>query len=272
MSTEEPTNNEAAPNEGQGGTTGKETTVDQTGKSGQTTTTTDKTGSTTGQSGIDVQEVTRKYESLEKSYKELQRFSTQTSQERAEIKKELGLLKEYIEKATEKPFDIEQFKREWDAHGPKALDNYFKPQMTKMQEEYQKQLSEERMARTQLTAQVELYARRGDETNYPDFENLEAKMTEIANDPNCPVDLRKPIGQVLDALYKLAREQNSSAAVQAAEELGRKKGERNLAKESKTTVAGGGKTQGGIPADLQKMDFKKLEQVVTDMVGIADRD
>lgn len=264
-------NNGTTPDQGQVNTTGTDQTVSQTSQSGQTDTTTNKTEST-GQSGIDVQEVQRKYETLEKSYKELQRFSTQTSQERAEIKKELGLLKEYIEKATEKPFNIEQFKREWDAHGPKALDNYFQPQLKKMQDEYAIKMQESEKSLKGLTAQVELYARRGDEVNYPDFEKLEEKMTQIASNPSCPVNLNAPIGQVLDALYKLAREANSSEAVKAAEELGRKKGEASLAKESKTTVAGGGKTKGGIPADLSKMEFKKLEQVVTDMVGIADRD
>lgn len=265
------TNNSTTPEQGQVTSTGTESTVSQTSQSGQTDITANKTD-TTGQSGIDVQEVQRKYESLEKSYKELQRFSTQTSQERAEIKKELGLLKEYIEKATAQPFNIEQFKREWDAHGPKALDNYFQPQLKKMQDAYEARLAESEKSHKALTAQVELYARRGDEVNYPDFEKLEDKMTQIAGSPNCPVNLNAPIGQVLDALYKLAREANSSEAVKAAEELGRKKGEASLAKESKTTVAGGGKTKGGIPADLSKMDFKKLEQVVTDMVGIADRD
>src|SRR5579864_4835362 len=118
----EPTNNDTAPEQGQASTTGTEQNIDQSQKTGQTLDTTTNKTVIPESTGVDVQEVQRKYESLEKSYKELQRFSTQTSQERAEIKKELGALKEYIEKATQKPFDIEQFKREWDAHGPKALD------------------------------------------------------------------------------------------------------------------------------------------------------
>lgn len=271
----EPSDNQNTPEQGQVEQTGQEKTVD-TGATGVEQNVQKSTNSTTDKTTQPAQPVF----DVQKSYDELRKEFTRRTQHEAEMVRKLQSIEEYnqrlaeqLAKATEKPFNIEQFKRDWETHGPKALDDYFGNKLKALEEKYTRQLNDERMARTQVNAQLELYARRGDSENYPDFEKLEEKMTAIANDPSCPVDLTKPIAQVLDALYKLAREQNSSEAVKMAESLGRKKAEAQLAKEAKTSVAGGGKTQGGIPSDLSQIkDFKKLEQIVEGMVGIADRD
>ena len=267
----EPTDNQTASEQEQAIQAGQEKSVDAGAKEvaqTSTTSTTDK-ATTPAQPAFDVQ----------KSYEELRKEFTRRTQHEAEMVKKLQAIEEYnqrlaeqLAKVAEKPFDIEQFKRDWETRGPKALDDYLGNKLKAIESKYSKQLQDEQLARTQLNAQMEVYARRGDEQNYPDFEKLEQKMADIYNDENCPIDKSKPISYVLDALYKLAREQNSSEAVKMAEDMGRKKAEAQLAKESKTTVAGGGKTQGGIPSDLSTMEFKKLEEVVTNMVGIADRD
>jgi len=80
-------------------------------------------------------------------------------------------------------------------------------------------------------------------------------------------------GDALDVLYKLANDRSAGEAVKLAEKQGYDKATKELVKESKTTVTGGGKTAGSTVPDLNKVsDVDKLREIVSQMHGIADRD
>jgi hypothetical protein len=118
-----------------------------------------------------------------------------------------------------------------------------------------------------MTIDKELDKRRNDVTNYPGFKELEPVMQQIADD-NPAIDLSKDLNRVLDALYKLARASHSDTAIQEAEKFGRQQAEVGLAKEAKTSVAGGGKgAQVGI--DPKKMTGAQLRQHFVNL-GMAE--
>ena len=159
----------------------------------------------------------------ERAYKELHGGFTKATQRVSTIEKEFAKYREMIEAANYKPLSAEEIE--------KRVVGYDKQFSS---------LGEKLMAYEIKDA---LRDRRGDSELYPNFRQLEPVMKEIADSANCPIDINnQPIEVVLDALYKLAREQNSSAAVSQAKELGRKEAEVSLAKEAKSAVAGGGKS------------------------------
>jgi hypothetical protein len=112
--------------------------------------------------------------------------------------------------------------------------------------------------------------RRLDTKNYPDFEQLETQMQELVESDKCPIDFNKlSISEIYDTLYNLARSQHSDKAIQQAEQLGRKSAEAALAKESQTTVAGGGKS-GSITNPTEIKDIKKLREYFVAQLGEAE--
>jgi len=225
----------------------------------------------------------KSYSELEKSYNELRKFSTQTAQERAELKRHLSELQtqqkqllETIQKATEAPFDIEQFKREFEEKGPEALNGYLQKNLEsrlgELQSKYDKMIGDLREQNSRLSIQYGVEVRRANTEKYPNFDALYPKMCELAKDPKCPVDMTKSEDEILDGLYALAKSQSSEEAVKIAATEAKKRAEAEIAKESKTTVATGGKRGTTSTPNLHEMKLDDLEKLVIQMHGVADRD
>lgn len=229
-----------------------------------------------GQSDFDVQ---KEYTDLKKSYGEIRSEFTRRTQHEAELERKLAAVAEQNKQIAEKlaqavaaPFNSEQFMEDFKTHGPKALDPYYDARDKRIQDQNDKIFQELTAKNVKLETKFEATARRGDSQNYPDFQALEPTMQEIAMRQDCPVDLNKPIPDVLDALYKLAKEEHSADAVKAAAKDGRQKAEADLAKESATAVAGGGKAPTTAEtADLENMPMDKLEKLIVDKYGVAER-
>lgn len=208
-----------------------------------------------------------------KAYKEIRKEFTRRTQHESELQKKLNQVYETLAKATETPIDPEQFIRDLQAHGPKALEPHFEKWVSPIKAQYDKTIEERDSKILSLETSLEIQRRRLDSTNYPDFNKLESIMNEIANDDNCPVNWDLSIGESLDILYKLAKDRSSEQAVKIAEQKGYEKATKELVKESQTTVTGGGKTAGTTMPDLNKVDnIDKLREIVAQMHGIADRD
>lgn len=208
-----------------------------------------------------------------KAYKEIRKEFTRRTQHESELQKKLNQVYDTLAKATETPIDPEQFIRDLQAHGPKALEPHFEKWVTPIKSQYDKAIEERDHRILGLETSLEIQRRRLDATQYPDFAKLEPIMNEIANDDNCPVNWDLSIGESLDILYKLAKDRSSEEAVKIAEKQGYDKATKELVKESKTTVTGGGKTAGSTVPDLNKVtELDKLREIVSQMHGIADRD
>lgn len=219
-----------------------------------------------------------------KSYEELRPQFTRTTQELARLKQQYGLstrelaelkkgyeqLAAQMESVTNQPVSPEEFLKNLQTQGPKALDSYFDRRFKSIKAEYEKAYTSERERSLALEAGFEKMKRSLDKTNYPDFDKLEATMQEVLEADNCPIDTNKlSIGEIYDALYKLARSKHSEEAIKAAEELGRKSAEAGLVKESVTTVTGGGKAGSKVnPAEIN--DIAKLRQYFVSQLGEAE--
>jgi plasmid maintenance system killer protein len=215
---------------------------------------------TTGQAAFDAQ---KSYEQLQKQYAETQKWATQQSQMRSQFEKELSTIKaqhaevaKKLADATEAPFDLEQFNKDFVKNGPKAFDPYFEKKLSDVKGQYEPKINEQAQMIQGLQADLTIMQKRADSKNFPNFNELESKMVEILNSPNCPVDKNLPLAEKLDAVYNLAKTSNSTEAT----------------KEAKTAVATGGKGVSTTPADLHSMPIDKLEALVKQMYGVADRD
>jgi chromosome segregation ATPase len=221
------------------------------------------------------------FEKLQKNYSELQKHSTQTSQERADLKRQYQELQtqqkqilEMIQKATEAPFDPEKFQSEWKEKGPQALDGFIQKKIDSavqaVKSGYDKTIGDMQGDNLHLRTALKVMGMQGNEEKFPNFDDLYPKMKEIAAAENCPVDLNKPIEEVLEELYAHAKSQSSEAAVQIAAVEAKKRAEADAAKESRTTVAAGGKKCTTPTPDLDKMPLEDLEKFVIAQHGIAD--
>jgi len=208
-----------------------------------------------------------------KNYEELRREFTRRTQEASDVKRQLQeiqsgykLLADQFAKATEKPIDPEQFMRDFQTQGPKALDSYAKKYYVEPLAQKIHALESEAIDRN---AKLAVLIRRADSDNYPDFKKLEDKMYEII-EKTPEFDNMPDIERMLDRAYEIARERSSVDAIKAAEEMGKAKAEAQIAKEARTAVATGGKNAGTSSADLRRMDFDKLEKLVESMHGVAE--
>jgi len=219
-------------------------------------------------------------------YKELQRAYTQETQRRAASEKERQALEgkwgsvekrleeqaKHLAELRKQPYDREKFLAEFQDKGPEILKPLWLEDINSVKTEYGKTVNElQTQIREQRTAMA-VQERRFDSENYPGFRKLEPVISEMLNDPNCPVDFSKPIGEVIDVLYSLARQSNSAEAIAEAEKAGAKKAEANLVRESRTTVTGGGKAASTSKPDLQALSTAELRKHLIELNGIADRD
>lgn len=215
----------------------------------------------------------------ESRYKEVQRAYTQESQRRAGLEKKVQEIEQrFSEQAkqvaalSKQPYDPEKFLTEFRDKGPAALDTYYEEKITSLKEEYGKQSTEYKTAVKNLEGKILVMERRSDAENYPDFRKLEPRIAEMIDDPKTAVDFTKPAAEVLDALYKLAREGSSVEAIKEAEHNATAKAEASLVKESKTTMTGGSRTVGMAIPDLDKLDMDKVREHFAKLNGIVDRD
>lgn len=219
-------------------------------------------------------------------YKELQRVYTQETQRRAalerqhsdlsnkwgSVEKRLEEQAKHLAELRKQPYDREKFLAEFQDKGPEILKPLWLEDINSVKNEYSNTVKGlESQIREQRTAMA-VQERRFDTENYPGFRKLEPVIGEMLNDPNCPVDFSKPIGEVLDVLYSLARQSNSAEAIVEAEKAGAAKAEAKLVRESKTTVTGGGKAASTSKPDLQALSTADLRKHLIELNGIADRD
>lgn len=216
---------------------------------------------------------------VRKSYEELRRDYTRQTQQRAAYEKQVAEqatkfkeLEERLAEATKKPVDLEKFFQDLKAQGPNAILPFLKPELEKFGKGYEEKLSKAAQENQALVMEVNLLNRRMDSKNYPNFTDLEPKMRELVESGKAPVDFNKPVPEIIDALYNLVRSSNSVEAIKVAEKAAYLRAQADLAKESKTAVAGGGKGTSVTPADLHKMPIDNLEALVEQMHGVADRD
>lgn len=219
-------------------------------------------------------------------YKELQRAYTQETQRRAAVEKERQALEgkwgnvekrleeqaKHLAELRKQPYDREKFLAEFQDKGPEVLKPLWQEDINTVKTEYSKQLDAANTELRNMRTAMAVQERRFDSENYPGFRQLEPVIGEMLNDPNCPVDFSKPIGEVLDVLYSLARQSNSAEAIAEAEKAGAAKAEAKLVRESKTTVTGGGKAASTTKPNLADMSTADMRKHLIELNGIADRD
>lgn len=215
----------------------------------------------------------------ETKYKELQRAYTQETQRRSSLERQWSTIEsrmaeqaKTLAELRKQPYDREKFLAEFQEKGPDVLKPYWEENINGLKEEYNKTINEQSAQVRGLQTRIALNERRSDSENYPDFRKLEPVIVELMNDPNNPVDFTKPIDQVIDVLYQLARQTSSAEAIRQAEASGQRKAESNLVRESKTTVTGGGKAASITKPDPSKMSLSDLRAHAIELNGVADRD
>jgi len=209
------------------------------------------------------------YDQLQKSYGELRKEFTRRTQHESELQKKLDNLTGLIAKATEVPLNPEQFLKDLQTQPQKALEPLFAKQIEGVKSEYSQTIEglNQRLSLSEFRA--ERLARVLDGDNYPDFKKLEPLMKQLADDENTPLDFNREPGEILDALYKLARTLSMESAIQEARTIGRKETESQLQKEAATSVVTGGKS--GIPANPSDIkDMAKLRQYFVSQIGEAE--
>ncbi len=219
-------------------------------------------------------------------YKELQKAYTQETQRRAAVERERQSLEgkwsgvekrleeqaKHLAELRKQPYDREKFLAEFQDKGPEILKPLWQEDINSVKTEYSKTIEGQASQIREMRTAMAVQERRFDTDNYPGFRKLEPVIGEMLNDPNCPVDFSKPIGEVIDVLYSLARQSNSAEAIAEAEKAGAKKAEANLVRESRTTVTGGGKAASTTKPNLADMTTSDLRKHLIELNGIADRD
>jgi hypothetical protein len=216
------------------------------------------------------------YDSLNKNYGELRKWATQQSQARADLEKKLDLITDQFSKLTEEKIDPAKFIADLQAQGPYAFDPYLQKRIDshvgKVRAEYDKTLGEmqDRIRGMEINTVIE--GCKKDSKNYPDFDKLENTMNDILNSPNNPVRLDQPVNVVVDALYRLARNQHSQEAIQMASKEAYSKAQHDLATEAKAAVATGATGGTGSPVDYNKMSVQQMRDSLNSQLGSIDRD
>lgn len=190
-----------------------------------------------------------KFAQLERSYKEATRkLSSQgaeKNQYRAQLdgmNKQLQEVHKALQSMTKKPFEFGQFLEDLQARGPQALfDTIQEPLTAELQSIREQNISlSTELQGIQVERAVE--SARSNAKKYPEFDKYEAEMTEAYLSGALPMDTSKMNpAEIVDKLYSLVRLQHSEDHFKAAEQLGKIKAEKALAREAQSSVAGGGK-------------------------------
>lgn len=229
---------------------------------------------------------------------ELRKWNTRVSQENKKLRDEMVALKEAQEKTfkllasiSKKPVDYKEL-----AKDPEKLQRVIEEERENATAELQHQLD---TLSTEVKAKdtvVERMRREHDAENYPEWKRVYPHIVKLAMGPTGQgdprVDFTKPAGEVLDALYELATQENPKAAEapkpeptpgektytetefkamladavakekeaigKAAKEEAMKDAQKNLSEEMKGgTIASAGKGAGRVPSDALSA-FKKM--------------
>jgi len=224
---------------------------------------------------ISYKELQDRYGKLDKSYAEIRRAYTQSSQKAAENEKKLDQMMKMLAKATETPIDPQQFIRDVQSRGHEPILELIQRENKKAREEleaeYGKVLQENQSYVASLEAKFLKEQMRGDSVNFPGFKELEPVMAELVEDPALPIDPNAPIDVQMRALYKLAKSRSADDAIKKAHEEGARAKEKELAKEASTTIAGGGRTTGTTVPDWSKLSPDEHRKKLIELYGIAER-
>lgn len=209
------------------------------------------------------------YDTLQKSYAELRKEFTRRTQHESELQKKLDNLAQTLAKATETPIDPQQFLKDLQTQPDKALEPLLMKHIEGVKSEYAQKLDEMSQRLSLSEFRAERLARLSDSENYPDFKKLEPLMKQLAEDENTPLDFNREPGELIDALYKLARTLSMEQAINEAKTMGKKEAETQLAKEAATSVVTGGKS--GVPTSPGEIkDLSKLRQYFVNQIGEAE--
>lgn len=215
------------------------------------------------------EDLRKQYDTITKSYGELRKEFTRRTQYESELQKKIDSLTQVINKATEEPINPEQFFKDLQTQGPKALEPLWAKREEALKQEYVKELEQERNERIGMQYQLAKFTRRQDVENYPDFQQLEPIMAQLAADESVPLDMTRTPDEVLDTLYKLARNLNADKAVKQARDIGRQEADAQSAKEANASVAGGGKA--GPVTDPSKIDdIGEMRKFFVNQIGESE--
>lgn len=232
-----------------------------------------KTPPTPEQAG---QDWSKKYEELNKSYGELRKKLQEQGTEKNTYARDLTSLREQIKtlsdaftKATAKPFDFGQFLEDLQARGPEALFAAIQDPLKAQQKQYEDKINSLEANLQEIGIERAVESARVNTDRYPNFKDLEASMVDIWTSGGFPFDPSKmKVSEIVDKLYNLARIRHSEDAMKAAEQLGKQRAEKELAKEAKAAVAGGGKPIAPAPVDPNSLSLEELRS----KIGVVSRD
>jgi hypothetical protein len=209
------------------------------------------------------------FETLNKSYAELRKFSTQQSQGYAALKKQLEDLTHVFKEATKEEISPEDFMKALQTQGVKAFDPLKQQWTGEVKSEYDKVIEQIQTERTNDRVLIEDMRRQIDSATYPDYAKLKPLMNDIANSEQCPIDWSQDISVIYDTLYKLAKAVSAESAMKEAHAQGLKEAEAKIAREAGTAVATGGKAASvSNPADIK--DLGKLREYFVAQLGEAE--
>lgn len=214
----------------------------------------------------------------DKSYEHVRAWATRTSQENAELRRQLTELgasqkqiMEVLAQVTKRPYDPATFEAELKKGGPDYIRGLFKEDRESLRREF---LTRDQERQGQLDgAMVELaiMSSQSNAEKYPDFKTLEPEMAAMAQDPESVVNRMARAAKIegkpqsareyVDALYQAVKLQHSQDAIRAAEAHGKEKATQALAREAATAVVAGGKSGAVSAPDPSKMSWKEYREV-----------
>lgn len=185
-------------------------------------------------------------------------------------------LQRKLSDATKAPLpNPEEFLKDVQTNGVKAFMPYIDEPIKAAKQEFEKTVSDLSAQNLKFQVKIARITRENDPEKYPGFKEAWPEIEKMAEDPNTPVNFDQDLEVVVDTLYNLYRSNHSKEAILEAEKKATETAESKLAKESKTTVAGGGTRGAGgavTEAQLKSMTRDKLREVVAQMHSVADRD
>jgi len=229
---------------------------------------------------------------------ELRKWNTKVSQENAKMRDELRAIKTEQEKVykllssmSKKPVDYKELSKK----SPEELAKFIEDEKQTATHELQERLEALSTEAKAKDTAYERVRREHDTENYPEWKRVFPAIVKLAQGPTGQgdprVDYTKPAGEVLDALYELALQENPVAApvpvvpvlpvktyseaeykaaladaiakekvaiASSAKEEAAKEAQRELSQEAKgASVASAGKGAGRVPSD-HLAAFKKM--------------
>jgi len=206
---------------------------------------------------------------VDKNYQELRAWTTRASQENAALRKQINeqnaslkQLTEMFTKATEKPYDPDQFMEEFRQQGPKFIEKQLEAALTSKVSAYAERMDSIQSELAAVRTEAAVKDCRLDSANFPDFQKLEPDMQKILDSGVIPQEevQSKPLPELLNQLFQMAKLQHSQEAIKAAESNGRKAAEAELAREARSGVAGGGRVVGQMSTDLKTASAAELKK------------